>query len=154
MLGNGSDDTKPLFKVWSRLKRDEGMEDRDIWDRVEMVRLSRSGEWIIVEGCEASGLIKANSEQGKTFWNELKQFEGKGKALMMVQSRNRWGFDIEIDAGEVGYWEQVTESQTVLYSKTRKPYDGSMENVTWNKVNMNVSPESVSNEKPGKNTRA
>ena len=135
LIGNDdTDDRKPLFRAWAKSQRDKAMEDKDIWDRVEMVRLSTSGEWIIVEGSECSGLIKTQSSGGKRFWEELQSFDGRGKALIMVQSRNKWGFDIEIDPKEVGYWEQDKSSKVVLYGKHPSQTATCMEGITWGKV--------------------
>ena len=135
LIGNDdSDDRKPLFRAWAKLQRDKAMEDKDIWDRVEMVRISSSGEWIIVEGSECCGLVKADTPGGKKFWKELQNFDGRGKALMMIQSRNKWGFDVEIDTTEIGYWEQDKGSKVVLYGKHPSQVYDAIGNMTWDKV--------------------
>lgn len=105
MLGkqNGNDD-KPLFRNWAK-------KQPDAFDPIISMKLSRSEEWIIIEGENSIAFLSAESKVGKGFWEQAQQFEGEAFGLMLVPAKGKLGFDIEVMTVK-GFWE--TDADDVI----------------------------------------
>ncbi len=105
LLGKQSgNDDKPLFRNWAK-------KQSDAFDPIISMKLSRSEEWIIIEGESSIAFLSAESKVGKGFWEQAQQFEGEAFGLMLVPAKGKLGFDIEVMTVK-GFWE--TDADDVI----------------------------------------
>lgn len=118
LLGNDGDGQKPLArKYFNQLKKD-GISLEDRKSPVESVRLSGSGEWIIVEAEDCSGLINAESKAGSVFWEFCQTLHGKElSGLEIYEAKGKLGFDIQPDHSRIGYWSLDESEDKIEFGK-------------------------------------
>lgn len=83
------DNQKPLANKW--IKR----VGKDATDTVQRIKLSSSGEWIIIECTQCVALLNAQSKAGKGFWAFAIQLEGELKKLHLKYAKGKLGWDLE-----------------------------------------------------------
>ena len=114
LLGDSSDQQKPLFRKWVRTQLRDGVKAEDIKTPVECVRISSSGEWMLIEGSDATALINMDSKVGMKLWETLTQFEGELKVLDIVPAKGKLGFDLEPSTTTNGIWEYDEVEETLV----------------------------------------
>ena len=104
LLQSGDDGKKPLFSQYVKMQKKAGIPIAEVSDRVEVIRLSSSEEWILIECDNSVALINAESKVGKAFWEQIQQFQGKLKGLKVVHAKGKLGFDVEPDDSIIVDW--------------------------------------------------
>lgn len=96
LLSSQDSARKPLAsKYFSRLKKEKTPAE-DMYDVIHKIRLSGSGEWIMIEGEHCTALLHAESKVGQDFWAFATQLEGELKALKLIPSKGKLGFDVVV----------------------------------------------------------
>jgi len=91
LIGPSEDDDKqkPLANKWFKRV------GKDATDTVERIKLSGSGEWIVIHCTQCVALLNAQSKAGKSFWAFAIQLEGEYKILQLVYAKGKLGWDLE-----------------------------------------------------------
>lgn len=109
---------KPRFSEYIKHFKKSGGNPEEVALQIESVRLSHSEEWIIIESSECSALIHSNSICGSEFWEVCQTLSGRGRALLLVSTRDGKDFDVEVDEQVTGYWSQ---GENEVYFSIKKP---------------------------------
>ena len=145
LLGNGNDQQKPLFRKWVRSQLKDGVSVEDIKTPVECVRISSSGEWMLIEGIDATALINMDSKVGAKLWETLTQFEGELKVLDIVPAKGKLGFDLEPSTTANGIWEYDEAEETLTCSivgkSTVKKKSTSLSKLSLDSMKPNTPPK-------------
>lgn len=89
LLATNDDDQKPLAARWFKKA------GKDARSTVCKIKLSSSGEWIIIDCLDCVGLLSAQSKVGVALWQIVTQFEGQLRTLEIKYARGKIGFDLE-----------------------------------------------------------
>lgn len=97
LLNTRHDDVeeKLPFRQFVKEERKAKKPEEEIFDKVELFILSKSEEWIIIEGTKSKAFINAKSKVGTGLWQTVTQFDGFLKGLKIVPAKNKLGFDLE-----------------------------------------------------------
>lgn len=149
-LQGAEDGKKPLFSQYVKAQKKAGIPIAEISDRVEVIRLSSSEEWILIECDNSVALINAESKIGKAFWEQMKQFEGKLKGLKVIYAKGKLGFDVEPDDSIIVDW--VWDEERLSCINEKSGYVEFSRKLTLENMQPNLSSES--NGKPSSTTSA
>jgi len=103
---NDDDDQKPLANKWFKRV------GKNATDTVQRIKLSSSGEWIIIECAECVALLNAQSKAGKGFWTFATQLEGEFKKLHLKYAKGKLGWDLE-PGEEVTQWSVNLDDEEI-----------------------------------------
>lgn len=118
LLGDSGDGQKPLARKYFNQLKKSGVSLEDRKSPIESVRLSGSGEWIIVEAEDCSGLINAESKAGTVFWEFCQTLHGKElSGLEIYETKGKLGFDIQPDHSRTGYWSFEASEDKLEFGK-------------------------------------
>lgn len=126
LLGNLDDGQKPLCRKYFAALKKSGVKTDKIKDIVEKIKLSGSGEWIIIEAENCVALMHADSKVGSYFWETINTFSGKLKALELIPAKGKLGFDLQPSETLSGEWEVDESEEEVTFSTegVKKPIGG------------------------------
>lgn len=120
LLGDSGDGQKPLARKYFAQLKKQGVALEDRRSSIESIRLSSSGEWIIVEAEDCSGLINAESKAGSTFWAFCETLHGKElSGLAIYEAKGKLGFDIEPDHSRIGYWSHEASEDKIEFGSKK-----------------------------------
>ncbi|MEW6498658.1 MAG: hypothetical protein AB1589_40090 [Cyanobacteriota bacterium] len=118
LLGQEGDGQKPLARKYFNQLKKQGVAMEERKSPIESVRLSGSGEWIIIEAEDCSGLINAESKVGETFWSFCQTLHGKQlSGLEIFEAKGKIGFDIQPDLSRTGYWSFDSTEEKLEFGK-------------------------------------
>lgn len=140
MLQDSDDGKKPLFAQYVKTQKKAGIPLDEISDKVEVIRLSSSEEWILIECDNSVALINAESKVGKAFWEQIQQFEGKLKGLKIIYAKGKLGFDIEPDDSITVDWVWDEDKLSCVEGKSGSV--GFSQKLTLSNMQPNLSDES------------
>lgn len=107
LLATNDDDQKPLASKWFKKA------GKDATTTVCKIKLSSSGEWIIIECVDCVGLISAQSKVGTAFWEVVTQFEGNLRTLVLKYARGKIGFDLEPGDEETEWHTNLLDDEVI-----------------------------------------
>jgi hypothetical protein len=110
---------KPLVKAWMRLHKDD-IAMLTAQYQVDTVRLTSSGEWILLETDVFDCLVSVDTEDGLFFANMIKNLEGLKYALVVIPQRGQLGFDYGVDDAVTVFW--VTGADGYLHAYPPEMY--------------------------------
>lgn len=126
MLQNAGNDRKPLFRQWSK-------ENPNCTDVVENIRLSASGDWIMIECSECVALLSYMSRVGQEFWGEVTKFKGKSLGLEVIPAKGKLGFDVQPSAVK-GVWEWVEDDKVEFSDGSQSIHRTGFTSDLWDKM--------------------
>lgn len=154
LLASQDDDQKPLArKYFNQLKKD-GVAFEDMKSTVEFVKLSGSGEWVIVEAQDCVALINANSKVGEHFWEFVQTLHGKElSGLEIYAAKGKLGFDIQPNHAVQGYWSYESSEDKVEFGSKKATGNSGLMNLTLDAMTpLSVSTTGNTGEKHGVTT--
>jgi len=104
-----ANDQKPLAAKWFKLA------GKDAVTKVTKIKLSSSGDWIIIECQHCVALLNAASKAGKDFWAFAIQLEGTLKVLELSYAKGKLGWDLN-PGTETAEWTVDLDDEIILNS--------------------------------------
>lgn len=98
---------KPLATKWFKLA------GKDAVTKVTKIKLSSSGDWIIIECQHCVALLSAESKAGKQFWSFAITLEGTLKTLELSYQKGKLGWDLN-PGEETTEWETILDEEEIL----------------------------------------
>lgn len=141
LLAGNDDGQKPLARKYFNQLKKEGVPSEDRKSTVEFVKISGSGEWVIVEAQECVALINANSKVGEQFWEFVQTLHGKElSGLEIYAAKGKLGFDIQPNHAVTGYWSYESSEDKVEFGSKKSSGNSGLMNLTIDAM----TPKSVS----------
>lgn len=122
-------DELPLLRNWCK---DQIKEKNDPYEKplqVRCLKVSKSGEWVIVEMDVAVALVNTGSELGSNLEELITQLKGEGSALVIIpHKKGKLGFSVGLDTETTVFYKFDTEEEylwiTNKHVPPTKPYQG------------------------------
>jgi len=102
-----ANDQKPLAAKWFKSA------GKNAVTRVTKIKLSSSGDWIIIECEHCVALLSAASKAGKSFWAFAIQLEGTLKVLVLSYQKGKLGWDLN-PGEETTEWSVDLDDEVIL----------------------------------------
>lgn len=141
LLANNDDGQKPLARKYFNQLKKEGIPSEDRKDLIEFVKISGSGEWIIIEGQNCVALLNANSKVGEQFWEFVQTLHGKElSSLEMYEAKGKLGLDIQPNHSVTGFWSYDSADEKVEFGTKKATGNSGIAGLTIDAM----TPKSVS----------
>lgn len=139
ILNQGKDNNELLlYRKW--VNANKSLADKN--QLVTSISLSATDEWILIKTLESVALLKVESAIGADLWQNLKQFNGKAKALVIYPAKGKLGFDLDFSDTEIAYYTWVEEE--LIIGKKQKTVTNGISAINWKKAQLS-SKSSVEN---------
>lgn len=125
----GSTEGLPLLRNWCKQEVKAGRQPYEEPIQVRCVKVSKSGEWVIVETDVCVALVNTGSSLGSNLEELITQLRGEGYALVLVpHKKGKLGFSVGLDKETTVFYKYDTEEEylwvTNKHAKPTKPVKG------------------------------
>lgn len=134
LLNSGDDKQLLLYRKWLNANKSRT-------DKTQLVRniaLSSSEEWILIKTDESLALLSAESKIGQQLWESLKEFSGKGKALIIYPEKGKLGFDLDFHESKTAIYEWTDDG--LMIGKKQETQNTGISKINWKEAQIALKP--------------
>jgi hypothetical protein len=148
---SNSNEELPLVRAWCKAQTKQ---DKDPYEKpleIQCIKISKSGDWVIVETRVCVGLINIRSALGKNLEELIPTLKGKGKRLVLLpQKKGKLGFSIGIDDEHEAWYRWNSEEEYLWINRDKAPQTEEKPTLTAESILLPVSPSISGTKAKGK----
>ncbi len=145
----------PLVRKWVKAQVKEGNNPYEIPLEIRSMKVSGSGDWVIIETDQCSGLVNTKSQLGRQLEQLIPTLKGEGKMLVLLpQKSGKLGFSIGVDDEQKVHYKYNEEEEYLWINRDKVPQVETVSSLTSENILSPVSPSASGTKAKGKSTDA